>query len=77
MFSRKPSDNVLQKLNCLERSSPDFPDNLTSLLSKGEDEAESYFVNTIRGTDRVWFIEYLDNVRVPASLYPLSTTESP
>ena len=60
---REPSHEVLQQLNSLERSSPDFPDQLISLLSR-EDYKDLASVDGAQSEDRVWFIEYLDNVCV-------------
>lgn len=68
----EPSHNVLQQLNQLKRSSPDFPNQLTNLLSREEYEHPT-LLHKFYDEDRAWLIEYLDNVRVRFSLYPLST----
>ena len=57
----EPSHEVLQQLNSLERSSPDFPDQLISLLSR-QDYKDLATADGAQSEDRVWFIEYLDNV---------------
>ena len=79
MFSRivrrrgyKPSHDSLQQLGRLERSSPDFPDLLITLLY-GQEYNHPIFTDALSDGDRAWLVEYLDNVRVSFSLYPLST----
>ena len=68
----KPSRDILQRLDRLERSSPDFPDQLTNLLS-GQEYGQHIFTDALREEGAAWLVEYLDNVRVSFSLYPLST----
>lgn len=70
MFTRKaqqpayePSHDVLQQLNRLQRPSRKFPNRLIDLLSREEYEDPSFFEG-VRGEDRSWLIEYLDNVCV-------------
>lgn len=53
------SSNPLQRLHCLEKSSPQFPDQLTSLLS--EKEYKDY-TSGLRGEDLVWLVDFLDDV---------------
>ena len=79
MFSRivlrqgyKPSHNILQQLDRLERSSLDFPNQLTNLLD-GQEYNYFFFTAGLRVEDIAWLVEYLDNVRLSFSLYPLST----
>lgn len=59
----EPSDNVLQQLNRLERSSPDFPNLLASFFRMEEYKAPEFFYK-LHNEDKVWLIEYLDNVCV-------------
>ena len=59
----EPSHKVLQEINHLEKSSPNFPDRLTSILSSNKYEDPSFFAR-VQSEDRVWLIEYLDNVCV-------------
>ena len=63
---REPSHEVLQQLNRLERTSADFPHQLTNLLSlfSKEEYYDPSFPESVLGEDRAWLIEYLDNVRV-------------
>ena len=51
--------NLLQKLRDLDRTSPDFHNQLTDFLRGNEyrDAAPS-----LQGEDLVWFVNYLDNV---------------
>lgn len=67
-----PSHDILQQLNNLKRSLPDFPDQLIDLLSRKEYESP-IFSDRFRDKDRTWLVEYLDKVRVPLSLHPVST----
>ena len=59
----EPSHNVLQQLNQLKRPSPNFPNQLTNLLSREEYEHPT-LLHKFCDEDRAWLIEYLDNVRV-------------
>lgn len=68
----KPSHHILQGLNRLKRSSPDFADQLTSLLPRNEYEYLT-FLDNFHEEDEAWFFDYLENVRVCVSLYLLST----
>ena len=56
-----PSSNPLQRLHRLERSSPQFPDQLANILAG--DEYKGY-VSALRGEGLVWLIDYLDSVRL-------------
>lgn len=69
----EPSRGVLQQLNRLERSSPNYPDQLTSIFSTEEYKNLYYFRGKIESKDKAWLMEHLDNVCVCISLYPLST----
>jgi hypothetical protein len=66
----KPSHEVLQELDRLERSSPNFPDQLASLLSR-ENFQDWDVCKSLREEDAVWLIEYLDNVCVRFTVSPL------
>ena len=59
----KPSHDILQQLYRLKRSSPDFPNQLTSFLS-GQEYEHLIFTDSLSNGDRAWLLEYLDNVRV-------------
>ena len=67
----KPSHKALRDLNRLERSSPNFPDQLTSLLSR-KNYGDYNFLKSLQSQDKGWLIEYLDNVCVHLTV-PLST----
>ena len=67
-----PSLDILQRFNNLERSSPDFPDQLIDLLSRKKYESP-IFSDRFDDEDRAWLVEYLDHVRVSFSLHPVST----
>ena len=75
MFSRlraqvyRPSDEFLQRIDGLSRSSPEFPVQLANLL----EEKEVNFVKKLRSKDIEWLIEYLDKVCAPVAWYPLPT----
>ena len=60
--------DVLQQLDRLDKSSPQFSDQLTSLLR--EREYEAHILNPQYG---IWLIEYLDNVWLRIALHPVST----
>jgi hypothetical protein len=66
----KPSHETLQELDRLERSSPNFPDQLASLLSR-EDFIRWDVGKSFQNEDAVWLIEYLDNVCVRYTVSPL------
>ena len=67
-----PSHDILRQLDRLKRSSPDFPNQLTNLLS-GQEYKRPISTDALCDEDRAWLVEYLNNVRVFFSLYPLST----
>ena len=69
----EPSRRVLRQFNRLERSSPNFPDRLTSIFSTEEYQNLHYSGEEIESEDQAWLIDYLGNVCVYISLYPLST----
>lgn len=54
------SPPVLQKFHSLDRSSPDFHDQLIDVLY-GEEDMQS--VPNLDNDDLVWLVDYLDNVR--------------
>jgi len=59
---------VLQELDRLDRSSPQFPDQLVSLLSG---RLYKYRIRWLQDEDVSWLVEYLDNVCLRIALYPL------
>ena len=61
---------ILEQLGCLDKSSPSFPNQLTSLLcEKGYKDC----IPKLQDEDVVWLVEYLDNVCLYITLYPLSS----
>ena len=60
--------DVLQQFDRLDKSSPQFSDQLTSLIHKGGHEAD--ILNPQYG---IWLTEYLDNVWLRIALHPVST----
>jgi hypothetical protein len=54
-----PSSPILQQLDRLNRSSPDFHDQLCNIIY-GEEYVQS--VPSIQGDDLVWLVDYLDRV---------------
>ena len=54
-----PSSLTLQRLHRLDRSSPDFHEQLHSAL-RGEEYVQCE--QTLEGNDLVWLIDYLDEV---------------
>jgi len=58
-----PSSPALQQLHCLDRSSPDFHDQLCSVLY-GEEYKRC--APKLEGDDLVWLLDYLDKVPHPA-----------
>jgi len=60
---------ILQELDRLDKSSPEFPDQLTSLLYK---EGYKNCIPELQDEDVVWLVEYLDKVRIPIALCFLS-----
>ena len=54
-----PNSPVLQQLHNLNRSSPDFNDQLSNVLY-GEEYQEC--VPNLQGEDLVWLVDYLDEV---------------
>jgi len=55
-----PISPALQQLSSLERSSPDFHDQLRSVLYR-KDYVQC--VSNLQGDDLAWLINYLDEVR--------------
>ena len=51
--------NLLQKLRDLDRTSPDFHNQLTDFL-RGKEYRDA--VPSLQGEDLAWFVDYLDNV---------------
>ena len=64
----------LHKLRCLNQSSPEFPDQLTSLLYK---YGYRDYVANLRDLDSKWLVEYLDNVSLPCYLPRLTPKTCP
>jgi len=64
-----PSLPVLQRLQSLDRSSPDFHDQFSNVLY-GEEYMR--YMSNLQHDDLVWLVEYLDKVRKPITLsHPL------
>ena len=55
-----PSSLALQQLHHLDRSSPDFHDQLCNLFYGKE---YSKCIPNLQGDDLVWLVDYLDKVR--------------
>ena len=64
-----PLSKVLQEIDHLDKSSPQFPDLLTNILSGEGYEGDTWWIGE---KDQTWLIEYLDNVGVCIALCPLS-----
>jgi len=60
---------ILQQFDRLDKSSPQFPDELTGLLYK---EGYKNYIPKLQDEDVVWLVEYLDNVCSPIALCHLS-----
>ena len=65
-----PSSSALQQLHCLNRSSPDFHDQLCNVLY-GREYVQC--VPSIEGEDLAWLVDYLDKVRRRVALPPSLT----
>jgi len=57
--------DLLHQFRDLNQSSPEFPDQLTSLL---HERGFKDRVKTLQDQDSGWLVEYLDNVRLPVIL---------
>ena len=68
-----PNSLVLQQLNRLNRTSPDFPDQFCNIIY-GREYAQC--APNLEGDDLVWLVEYLDGVRRRVALLhsPLKPT---
>ena len=55
-----PNPLVLQQLDRLDRSSPEFQDQLYTIF-RGEEYSQC--VRDLQGDDLVWLVDYLDRVR--------------
>ena len=60
-----PGSSTLQQLHRLDRSSPDFHDQLCNVLY-GEEYVQC--VRNIKDDDLVWLVNYLDKVRCRVAL---------
>ena len=60
-----PSSPALQQLRHLDRSSPDFHDQLCVVFYGSE---YSQCVLNLEGDDLVWLVDYLDKVRLHVAL---------
>jgi hypothetical protein len=60
-----PPLDLLHRLRHLDRSSPEFSDQLTSLL---HERGYKDCVASLRDDDSAWLVEYMDNVRLRAAL---------
>ena len=65
------SQNLLERLRRLDRSSPGFHDQLSNILY-GEDYTRG--VPDLQGDDLMWLVDYLDNVRRRVPLLPPSSS---
>jgi len=54
-----PLPKILQQLECLDKSSPRFPDELMNLL---RGKVYKRRVPKLQDEDATWLVEYLDNV---------------
>lgn len=68
ILDNEPSHEVLQQLYNFERFSPNFPNQLISILSTRQYQDLHYSADFQR-KDGEWLIEYLDNVCVRVPLY--------
>ena len=59
-----PTSPALQQLNRLNRSSPEFQDQLNNVIY-GEEYRQC--VQNLEGDDMVWLVDYLDKVRLHAT----------
>lgn len=60
---------ILQRLDRLSKSSPQFPDRLTSILyEKGYKDC----ILNLQDGDAAWLVEYLDNVCLHTTFHPPS-----
>ena len=64
-----PLPEILQQFDRLDKDSPQFPDQLTSLLYK---EGFKNYIPDFRDEDVAWLVEYLDRVCLSIALYLLS-----
>ena len=60
------SPELLQRFKRLDKSSPQFPDQLTNLLYK---EGFKDQILKLRDEDVVWLVEYLDEVCLSIALH--------
>jgi len=67
-----PSSPVLQRLCCLDRSSPDFQDQLSDVLY-GQEYRQ--YAPSLQSNDLVWLVEYLDKVRYRVALPTLRSNQ--
>ena len=61
VLSDAPLPDILQRFNCLDKSSSQFPDRLTDLLSG---EEYKYCITELQDEDAAWLIDFLDEVCV-------------
>ena len=68
--SRMSTRDPLKELRGLDKSSPEFHDQISDILH-GEEYKQC--VSDLQGDDLVWLVDYLDQVRLPISLvrFPL------
>jgi len=65
-----PLPKILRRFDRLNKSSPQFPDELTNLFDEGGYKGWIFW---LQDEDVSWLIEYLDNVCIRIMFYFLST----
>jgi len=65
-----PLPKILRQFDRLDKSSPQFPDELTNLFDGGGYKGWIFW---LQDEGASWFIEYLDKVCIRIVLYSLST----
>ena len=68
-----PSSPVLKQLHHLDRSSPDFHDQLSDVFYGSE---YIKYTQSLQGDDLMWLVDYLDKVRRRVRFPPLSASAS-
>ena len=66
-----PTSLALQRLDSLDKSSPDFQDQLNDLLHENEYQE---CVPTLQGDELMWLVDYLDEVRHRVALPTLRSS---
>ena len=68
-----PSSPVLKQLHRLDRSSPDFHDQLCNVFYGSE---YTQYTQSLQEDDLMWLVDYLDKVRRRVRFSPLSASAS-